>query len=430
MLTTGTLIDLPKHGSSWRVGALLGEGGQGAVFALEPANGAGPSLALKWYRPEAAHPEQQAALVRLAQLPAPSEAFLWPIEVLEDANGGFGYVMPLRPAGYLPVAELLSGRVDASFSTVTRLCMGLADCFLQLHAQGLCYRDISLGNVFFDPLTGAPLVCDNDNVGLDGRDRARVLGTSRFMAPEVVVGDALPSTSTDLYSLAVLIFYLLMFHHPLQGRRELDHACFDRNVERQLFGSDPLFVFDPDDASNAPDPVVHGAVLQYWPLYPRFIQRDFTRAFTTGLRDPAGRVREGVWRSHLSRLLDGILVCASCGRENLTEDGVPMAPCWSCGNELPPPVLLRLGPRVVVLNAGTRVTGHHLRRDYDYGDIVAEVVVHPARPGLWGLRNHTRSAWRVTGPDGTEQEVAPGRSLGLVPGASLDLGGVLARIEG
>ena len=73
--------------------------------------------------------------------------------------------------------------MDASFSTVAKLCMGLADCFLQLHAQGLCYRDISLGNVFFDPRTGRPLVCDNDNVGVDGRDQARVLGTSRFMAP-------------------------------------------------------------------------------------------------------------------------------------------------------------------------------------------------------------------------------------------------------
>lgn len=429
MLTTGALLDLPKHGSSWRVGALLGEGGQGAVFALEPAAGTGPVLALKWYRPEAAHPEQHAALVRLARLPAPSAAFLWPIEVLDGPDGGFGYVMPLRPAGYLPVAELLGGRVDVSFSTVTKLCMGLADCFLQLHAQGLCYRDISLGNVFFDPATGAPLVCDNDNVGVDGRDQARVLGTSRFMAPEVVLGDALPSTSTDLYSLAVLIFYLLMIGHPLEGRRELDHACFDRDVERQLFGSDPLFVFDPHDDSNRPDPSEHKAVLRFWPLFPRFVQDDFIRAFTTGLRNPAGRVREGVWRSHLARLLDTIVVCA-CGRENLTEDGVPLGPCWSCGTVLPAPVLLRLGPRVVVLNAGTRVTGHHLRRDYDYDDTVAEVVVHPARPELWGLRNHTASAWRVTGPDGTEQEVAPGRSLGLVPGTSLDLGGVVARIEG
>lgn len=428
MLTVGTELDLPRHGSRWRVGRLLGEGGQGAVFALDPVRGDAPSLALKWYRPEAAHPEQLAALLRLAQQPAPSRAFLWPIEVVDHGGGGFGYVMPLRPEGYVPVAELLTGRVDASFSTVARLCMGLADTFLQLHAQGLCYRDISLGNVFFDPVSGDPLVCDNDNVGLDGRDQARVLGTSRFMAPEVVVGRALPSTSTDLYSLAVLIFYLLMFHHPLQGRRELAHACFDREVERELFGSDPLFVFDPADSSNAPDPVVHGAVLQYWPLYPPFLRKDFVRAFTDGLHDPSRRVREGVWRSHLSRLLDGIAVCA-CGRENPTDDGIPMGACWSCGSVLSPPVRLRIGPRVLVLNAGTKVTGHHLRRDYSYDDTVAQVVVHPTRPDLWGLRNDSGTSWRVAGPDGQEQDLDPGRSIGLVPGASLRMGDVTATIE-
>lgn len=427
VLSVGTELDLPRHGSRWRVGALLGEGGQGAVFSLDPVLG-GPSLALKWYRPEAAHPEQHAALLRLAQLPAPSAAFLWPVEVVSGPDGGFGYVMPLRPEGYVPVAELLTGRVDAPFSTVARLCMGLADSFLQLHAQGLCYRDISLGNVFFDPASGDPLVCDNDNVGLDGRDQARVLGTSRFMAPEVVVGDALPSTATDLYSLSVLIFYLLMFHHPLQGRREMEHACFDREVERQLFGAEPLFVFDPDDDSNAPDPVVHGAVLQYWPLYPGYLRDDFTRAFTRGLREPSQRVREGVWRSHLSRLLDGIVVCR-CGRENLTDDGVPLGPCWSCRATLPATVRLRFGPRVLVLNAGTRVTGHHLRRDYAHDDTVAEVVVHPTRPDLWGLRNDTDVTWRVAGPDGHEMAVDPGRSIGLVPGTSLRIGGVTATIE-
>ncbi len=430
MLPRGTQLVLPRHGGTWRVGDLLGEGGQGAVFELESEERSIlTTLALKWYRAEAAHPAQHAALTRLAQLPAPSDAFLWPIEVLEGPDGGFGYVMPIRPDGFLPIADLLTGRADASFTTVVKLCMGLADCFLKLHAQGLCYRDISLGNVFFDPGTGQPLVCDNDNVGIDGRDQARVLGTSRFMAPEVVCGTAQPSTETDLFSLSVLIFYLLMFHHPLQGRRELDFPCFDRDAERQLFGTDPLFVFDPVDSSNAPDPTIHGAVLQYWPMYPSFIRADFTRAFTAGLRDPAKRVREGVWRSHLARLLDGIVVCA-CGRENLTDDGVPLAPCWACHRDITPPVRLNLGGRVLVLNAGTTVTRHHLRRDYAYDQAVGEVVAHPSRPNLWGLRNVGSAPWRATGPDGAEQEVPHGRTVGLVLGTSIDFGPVTGTLAG
>jgi serine/threonine protein kinase len=411
------------------VGPLLGEGGQGAVFALHPEDDrGGGALALKWYRPESAHPAQRAALTRLAQLPPPSDAFLWPIEVLDGPEGGFGYVMPIRPAGHLPVADLLTGRVDASFSVVTRLCMGLADCFLKLHAQGLCYRDISLGNVFFDPRNGRPLVCDNDNVGIDGRDPARVLGTSRFMAPEVVRGDGQPSTATDLFSLAVLNFYLLMFHHPLQGRRELAFECFDREAERRLFGTDPLFIFDPDDDSNAPDPVIHGAVLQYWPLYPAYLRDDFVRAFTVGLRDPSRRVREGVWRSHLSRMLDSIVVC-TCGRENLSDDGRPMRACWACDQPIPAPVRLRIDTRVLVLNARTRVTQHHLRRDYAYDEAVGEVVAHPTRAGLWGLRNVGPETWQVRSPGGGSRTVEPGRSVGLVPGTQVDFGRARGAIE-
>ncbi len=429
MLEPGARLTLPRHGGLWEVGDLLGEGGQGAVFTLRSVQQRDAVLALKWYRAEAAHPDQFRALSKLAQLPAPSDSFLWPLEVLDRSGDGFGYVMPIRPGHYVPIADLLTGRVDAPFSTVVRLCLGLADSFLKLHAQGLCYRDISLGNVFFDPQTGHPLVCDNDNVGVDGQDPARVLGTSRFMAPEVVIGVAQPSTATDLYSLSVLIFYLLMLHHPLQGRRELEYACFDRDAERELFGNSPVFVFDPNDESNAPEPVIHAAVLEYWPLYPQFIRDDFVRAFTLGLRDPRRRVREGVWRSHLSRLLDGVVVC-SCGRENLTEDGTPTGPCWSCGAAIPDPVKLRFGSRALVLNAGTRVTQHHLRRDYS-SEAVGEVTPHPSRPGLWGLRNLSGVSWLVTTSDAQEHEIAPGRSFGLVVGSSIAFGGSAeaARLE-
>ena len=195
-----------------------------------------------------------------------------------------------------------------------------------------------------------------------------------------------------------------------------------------MFGVDPLFVFDPTDDSNAPDPAIHASVVEYWQLYPNYLRDDFIRAFTVGLVNPAQRVREGLWRSHLSRLLDGVVVCA-CGRENLTDDGVPMRPCWSCRREIPTPVRIAFGQRVLVLNAGTRVTRHQLLRNYAYDDTVAEVVPHPSVPNLWGLRNASDRTWRATTRDGGEQEVAPGRSVGLVLETRIDFGpavGVLA----
>lgn len=420
-------MTLPRHGGSWQVGRLLGEGSEGEVYELESKDA---TLAIKWYFPERAQPAKQRALDRLVQIPAPTDRFLWPIEVLKGTgrDGSFGYVMPLRPDEYKPLAALLNDPGAITFSTVIRLCIGLADSFLKLHAQGLCYRDISYGNVFFQPETGEPLICDNDNIGVEGRDPALVLGTTRFMAPEIVRGEALPSTATDLYSLSVLIFYLLMLHHPLQGARELAFDCFDADAEKALFATDPVFIFDPEEASNRPDPAIHGAVLAYWPLFPDYIHTDFITAFTVGLNQPKRRVREGVWRTHLARLLDGIVVCA-CRAQNLTEDGRPFRPCWSCGRPIPPPVKLRFRDRVLVLNAGTDVTRHHFRHDFDYGHVVARVVVHPDRPNLWGLRNLGTTPWLANDESGDEREVPPDRAVGLVAGTTINFGPAQGRIE-
>ena len=52
-------------------------------------------------------------------------------------------------------------------------------------------------------------------------------GTLGFMAPEIVLGTAKPSTNTDLFSLAILLFYLLNIHHPLEGKLEAEIKCWD-----------------------------------------------------------------------------------------------------------------------------------------------------------------------------------------------------------
>ena len=385
MLTIGSELVLPVSGRACRVRRLLGEGSQGVVFEADVAGA--DLLALKWYYAHTASSAQRRGIEDLVDRGAPSDRFLWPAEVVDQPPiVGFGYLMPLRPAQYVGLSELLAGKVDIPFSVATSLCMELAQSFLRLHSEGLCYRDISFGNVFFDPATGRPLICDNDNVGIDGQSSSAVLGTRRFMAPEIVRGEAQPSTQTDLYSLAVLLFYILVVGHPLVGRRELRFDCWDNEAESFLFGSDPLFVFDPDDDSNAPHPELHASVLANWPLYPRFVRELFTTAFTRGVRDPRnGRVREGVWRKAMSQLRDAIVECPVCERENLWDESPgPERPrsadrtvaieCWACGASIDSPVRLRFDGSYLVLNRSTRVFRHHLERDYDFATVVAEVV--------------------------------------------------------
>ncbi|MBN1488060.1 MAG: serine/threonine protein kinase [Anaerolineae bacterium] len=411
----------------------LGGGGQGEVYKADLG---GQEVALKWYFPAQATPEQHTALETLIKKGPPTEKFLWPIELTSSPDvPGFGYVMPLRPAKYKSIVDLMKGRADPTFRALATAGLELADSFLALHAMGLCYRDISFGNVFFAPDTGEILICDNDNVAVDGEAEGGILGTPRFMAPEIVRGEALPSMQTDLFSLAVLLFYMLMVHHPLEGSRESAIKCMDLPAMNKLYGTEPVFIFDPNNDTNRPDPVYHANANTYWPLYPQFIRDLFIKAFTDGIKDPLnGRVRESEWRGAMVRMRDAIFYCAHCDADNFYDadalkasNGKP-APCWSCGQELVLPPRIRIDGQIVMLNRDTQLFLHHIdpNKMYDFTKPVAEINQHPQKPNIWGLKNLNDEKWVITTSDGTIKDVEPGRSVTLAVGTRINFG----KIEG
>ncbi len=268
-LDNGTLVDA-GHLGSVRVEAFLGEGGFGAVYEVSTSRG--ERLALKWFKPEASVPTQWESVARLLESPPPDRRFLWPLAMVGRVDDeAFGYVMPLRGSEYLTLARV-ANRVgpDGTPLTVTVPVLletgrQLAEAFLRLHTQGLCYRDVSLANIFVDPGDGDVLVCDLDNVEVDDGRVGRVLGTGRFMAPEIVRRQASPSIWTDRYSLSVVLFVMLFGDHPLEGAlTELGPR--DDVFQLEHFGNEPLFCMHPDDARNRP---VSGPVAAYWDsVYP------------------------------------------------------------------------------------------------------------------------------------------------------------------
>jgi len=408
----------------------LGSGSQGEVYR---ASLGGRPLALKWYFPASASFEQRAALETLIKKGPPNEKFLWPMELVSAPDvQGFGYIMPLREPRYKGIVDMMKRRVEPSFRALTTAGLDLSHSYLQLHSKGLCYRDISFGNVFFDPHTGEALICDNDNVAVDGDIKSGVLGTPRFMAPEVVRGEALPSIQTDLFSLAVLLFYMFMVHHPLEGRKEVSIRCFDLPAMTKLYGTEPVFIFDPDDASNRPVPGYHDNALVFWPIYPQFLRNFFTKAFTEGLRDPdRGRVRESEWRAAIVRLRDAIVYCSRCSAENfydadaLKVAGGKPAPCWSCKKEIQFPPRICIGKHVILLNHDAQLFPHHIddQRMYDFSQPIATVTRHPTDSHIWGLKNLSGTKWVSTLSDGrTIKDVEPERSIALAVGTKIHFG--------
>ncbi|MGD0088674.1 MAG: serine/threonine protein kinase [Planctomycetota bacterium] len=427
LLKPGQTLRTHTSGAVCTIKEFLGGGGQGEVYRSDIN---GKPCAVKIYHPQYLENDQRQRkrLEMAIKLGPPSDRFLWPTELVSGVDSStLGYVMPLREPRFKGIIDLMKRQIEPTFYALATAGFELAHSFLLLHARGLAYRDISLGNVFFDPSNGETRVCDNDNVDVD-KQPGYVDGTPRFMAPEIVNGTGSPNALTDLHSLAVLLFYLFVIHHPLDGARESSIRCFDLPAQKLLYGTRPIFVFDPKDNSNRPVPGYHNNALILWPIYPELLKALFTRAFTAGLMNPDARVRESEWRGAMLDLRDSIFYCA-CGMQNfydadtLRKSG-KLGHCWSCKNELRLPCRVRIGKHAIMLNHDSKLFPHHTdgQRAYDLSKPVAEVVRHPSNPQLWGLKNLSGDKWVMTAADSALHDVEPGRSVSLAQGIKINFG--------
>ncbi len=416
---------------------LLGSGAQGEVYKVEFG---GHHQALKWYHEQTATSDQKNIISSLIESGPPGDNFLWPSELVKaEGHASFGYLMPLREHRFNSFSDVVSGRVDPRFEILLNVCLNLANAFHNLHAAGLCYKDINFGNGFFDPRTGEILICDNDNVSPNLASVNTVLGSPDFMAPEIVLGTALPSRHSDYFSLAVLLFYLLFIQHPLSGRKKLRIRAWDLPAREKLYGSEALFIFDPDDKSNAAiedlaqDPLGEAGknAIPYWEnIYPETLRRTFLRAFGEGIHSPDKRPQGSAWTKTLTEVINSISLCA-CGKEVFWESSKPDKECWSCNAHACTPFRFITNRQEVVLYTGKKLLKDHLDDDQisPNAQVIGEVIAHPTKTGVMGLKNQTQESWSAQPADGGPMfEVPPGKSVPLAIGTKVVAGSFSGKI--
>ena len=405
----------------------LGGGGQGEVYKVSIGS---EQLALKWYFQQNQKSELKNSLKELISKGPPNDKFLWPRQVIEY-NEYFGYTMGLRPLEYQKSQKLLDRTFSLGYKTAANACLQLADSFRKLHVKGLAYQDLNWGNLFINPSTGDILICDNDNVAAHGSSIAGIAGTYGFMAPEVVRGERVPDTYTDLFSLAVLMFRMLFIDHPFDGRRWVETQVWDDIAKKKFYGTIPVFIFDPNNDENRPVHGVQDNAYIFWALYPQFIRDNFTKVFTEGLKDREnGRLLEEDWIDVFRRLQETIFPCPFCGADIVYDIDILKQKgqilCWKpkCQGHkqklpIPPRLRIKAGSkeRFVVLNTDTKLYRYQMvKNEPDLakgGEIAGEMVQNPNDPTKWGIRNKTNENWQYVSDGGEPKDVPPNKALSL-----------------
>ena len=401
-----------KYGGEATVLEEFGSGGQGTVYKVAYN---GKEYALKWYHKDVFKGNGKAFynnLEKNIQKGAPTKDFLWPLGITEVHSGVFGYIMECRPKEYHGLTEFFvrSGRQKQvhfkTFSAIADAAINIIQAFRELHNSGYSYQDINDGNFFINPDNGKVLICDNDNVSPFGTNLG-VLGKQRYMAPEIVTGGN-PDKNSDRFSLAVILFRLLFINHPLEGRYSTP-PCMTKELERRYYGTDPVFVYDPNEKCNRPVPGTDNNLKKFWPVYPDYIKDMFIRAFCKeAMLNPARRVIEREWLDVFMRFKASITKCPKCGQETfVVAQGANT--CIECKRSFNVQNAIEFSTVTLPLYPGVKIMLWNVAPSQnDLKTQIGEVISHPREKEKFGIRNLSTISWRVNLPNGTQKPVRQG----------------------
>ncbi|MEX2177578.1 MAG: serine/threonine-protein kinase [Gemmatimonadaceae bacterium] len=207
-------------GDDYRVGALIGQGGFGRVYAANDVR-LHRAVAIKVIRPELAGARAfldrfQKEGMALAKFRHPG---IVPIYDIREHEGLIYYVMPHIEGETLRAK--MDKRAKLAPKEVQRILVELCDCLAATHRAGIVHRDIKPDNVILEGMLGKALLMDfgiaKSMLDFGGTASGMIMGTPTYMSPEQATGDTEVDHRSDLYSVGVLGYHMLTGRPPFEG---------------------------------------------------------------------------------------------------------------------------------------------------------------------------------------------------------------------
>lgn len=224
----------------------LSQGGEGAVYKQFDELGHGDigDLAKTFHNGKSDGKEEKIKAMLSIEAPLPSSSFAWPKEILYDVNTGEfrGYVMYMKynkeELGKIS-AQDSKYRTEKYWNFYVTVARNLARTIAGLHKINQVVGDLNDKNVLVDMETAEVTLIDNDSfhITVNNTTHRCSVGMGEYIAPEIQginfrEADMPTFTKhTDTFSLAILIFKLLMNGlHPFNSST-IDETSIEENIK-------------------------------------------------------------------------------------------------------------------------------------------------------------------------------------------------------
>jgi serine/threonine-protein kinase len=198
----------------------IGRGGMGIVYRAKDRR-LKRQVAIKLLPPELAfRSEIKSRFLREAETAAQlSHPNIVPIYTVDEVEQLVFFVMAYISGDNL--AKRLHERGVLGVDETRKVMREVGDALAYAHDRGVVHRDIKPDNILLDAVTGRPMVTDFGIArAMDGGGDSRLtatgmaIGTPAYMSPEQAAGEREIDGRSDLYSLGILGYQMLVGEPP------------------------------------------------------------------------------------------------------------------------------------------------------------------------------------------------------------------------
>ena len=323
-LTGMTVIS--ESGKKYVLKEIIGNGSQGVVYEDESGK-----YVIKFYFPTESEMLDMERLER--------SSFIKDIEIPKNfvaikdviSEPYVGYVMDKvvdhKPLNHYLIPDKHKEFIEwynEGFGLRERIVIGfiIAKAFSDLESNNFSYCDISGNNIMINAVKNASVrLIDVDNIYIAGRGNATILGTPRYIAPEVMSRQKNPDVLSDNYSLAVILFELLRVGHPYISDDVLDGT--PEMEDDALAGKYP-YVTEDNSTNMLPEDLV----------FTDKLKELFRRCFVDGQKNRIRRPSAFEFEKALLEASNSLVKCKECGAWHyIVTDGEDKGRCPWCGAE-------------------------------------------------------------------------------------------------